>query len=120
MSNDNQKPRRLIVPLQRSPDGAVVRIDRVNNVSGMIDRALNIVDEQLTKIALKSRQAGNELDEKEIRKLETLIKSLATLSKEEREREKGGQDAEGLSDLTPEELVKLAETELLKIKDTKR
>ncbi len=100
--------RKILIPAQKV-NGSIVHIDRVTNVSGMIDRGLGIVDEQLTKLALLSRQAGGAMDEKEIRKLEVLLKSLVNLSKEERERDKSNKDSEALQNLTDAELVKLAQ-----------
>ncbi|MEZ0209214.1 MAG: hypothetical protein ACAH17_03515 [Candidatus Paceibacterota bacterium] len=103
------------MPLQKSADG-IVRIDRVNNVAGMLDRALNIIDEQLTKIALKSRQAGGLLDANETKSLHGHVKALVELSKEEREREKADKTAEQLASLSNDELLELAKAQLESVK----
>lgn len=109
----DQKPKRIIVPLQKSGDG-VVRVDRVHSVAGMLDRALGIIDEQLLKIGLKSRQMT--LDEKEAKVLQGYVKSLVELSKEEREREKNDKTAEELKDLSDAELLELANQQLQTLK----
>jgi hypothetical protein len=113
---NNDKPRRLIVPLQKSSDGATVRVDRVSSISNSIDRAFGIVDEQLMKIGIKSRTSGM-LDEKDVKALHGHIKALVELSKEERERDKSNKDPEDLKDLTHEQLLELAATELGTAKD---
>jgi hypothetical protein len=114
MKMNEQRPRRIIVPLQKSGDG-VVRVDRVNSVSGMLDRALGIIDEQLIKIGLKSRTAT--LDEKEARVLQGYVKSLVELSKEEREREKADKTPDELKEMSDAELLELANSKLAAIKE---
>lgn len=111
----SDQPRRIIVPVQKTAHGTV-RIDRVNNVSTMLDRALGIIDEQLTKIGLKSRQAGGLLDDKETRALHGHVKALVELSKEEREREKSNKDNEMLQAMTDEELLAHAQEKLQSLK----
>ena len=113
----NDKPKRLIVPLQKSSDGATVRIDRVSSISNSIDRAFGIVDEQLMKIGIKSRQAGGLLQPEDVKALHGHIKALVELSKEEREREKSNKDSEELKDLSHEQLLELAQQELGTAKD---
>lgn len=110
---EHHKNRRIVISPQRSLDAAVV-IDRVNTVDGMLNRALGILDEQLTKLGLKSRSAM--FDEKEARVLQGYVKSLVDLSKEEREREKSNKDAEGLKDMSDAELLELAQSKLSELK----
>jgi hypothetical protein len=90
-------------------------VTRVSNTASIIESALSIVDEQVEKLRLKSN--GETLEEREIRTLHSLIKSLVDLSKEEREREKHDKDSEGLSNLTNEQLIELAQK---KLADTKK
>lgn len=113
----NIDTKRRIVPAAGTT-GGIVKIDRVNSVTGMLDRALNIIDEQLTKIALKSRAAGPNLDEKDAKILQGYVRSLVELSKEEREREKSNKEIEGLDKLTNEELLDLGKEALLGLKDS--
>jgi hypothetical protein len=117
MSDSNQGPRRNILPIMKVPNGSVVNVDRVSNISNSLDRAFGIVDEQLMKIALKSRQAGGVLDDKETKALHGHIKALVELSKEEREREKSNKDAAGLESMTNAELLELAKAQLQTAKD---
>jgi hypothetical protein len=112
---DDKKPKRRYVQAIHTEHG-VVKVDRVNSVSGMINRALGIIDEQLIKIALKSRAPGSTLDEKEAKVLQGYIRSLADLSKEEREREKAIREMGDLDKLTSEELLELGQKTLLGLK----
>lgn len=113
----DEPKRRIIVPVQKV-NGETVRVDRVTNVAGMLDRALTIIDEQLTKIALMSRQnAGGVLDDKHTRALHGHIKALVELSKEEREREKSDKSAEEFKNLSQQELLDLAQKTFGQVKD---
>ncbi len=114
----NYEPKRRIAPMQQTT-GGIVKIDRVHSVTGMLDRALNIIDEQLTKISLKSRAAGPTLEEKDAKILQGYVRSLVELSKEEREREKSNKEIEGLENLTTEELLELGKETLLGVKPDK-
>ncbi len=116
MSDEIRNPRRIIVPMQKTENG-VVRVDRVSNVSGMLDRALTIIDEQLIKLALKSRANSGILDDKETRSLHGHVKALVELSKEEREREKANKDADNLKDMSDAELLELAQEKLTETKE---
>lgn len=115
--NNGNPPRRLI-PQKQTAD-LVSKVDRVSAVSGMLDRALGIIDEQLIKLGAKSRSNGGMLDEKETRALHGHIKALVDLSKEEREREKSDKTPEDLQNLTDEQLLELANKKLVTAKDTK-
>lgn len=106
---EDRKPWKIIVPLQKSPDGAT-RIDKVHTTAGMLERALGIIDDQLIKISLKSKAAI--LDDKESRVLTGYVDALVKLSKEEREREKDDKTAETLKSMSNEELLQLAEQSL--------
>lgn len=108
----DDKPRRIIVPIQKSGDGAV-RVDRINDVDNLLVRSLGILDEQITKLGLKSRSSI--FTEKEARVLQGYVKSLVELSKEEREREKAA-EKNGLEGLSWEELVKLGQEQIEKQK----
>lgn len=102
----DHKPRRIIVPLQKSPDGSVTRVDRVHTTAGMLERALGIIDGQLVKLGLKAHAAI--LDEKESRTLQGYVKSLVELSKEEREREKNDKTADELKGLSTVDMIEMA------------
>jgi hypothetical protein len=110
--SDNNKPRRLMVPLKRSLDAAI-QVDRVEGVDNLLARSLGILDEQLTKIGLQSKHSI--FGEKEARVLQGYIKSLVDLSKEEREREKAADDSE-LKNLTHDQLLELAQSKLSDVK----
>lgn len=111
--SEHHRPKRLVVSPQRSLDAAIV-VDRVHTVDNMLNRALGIIDEQLTKLGLMSRSAI--FDDKEARVLQGYVKSLVELSKEEREREKSNKDAEALQNMSDAELLELAKTKLTELK----
>src|SRR4051812_35810875 len=116
--SDTRKPNRIIVPHQRSPDGTITSIARVHTVSGILDRALGIVDEQLIKLSIKSRSAT--FEERDAKVLQAFVRSLVDLSKEEREREKVDKTSEDLKDLTNDELLALAEAKLATVKEANK
>lgn len=112
----NYEPKKRIAPAVSTP-GGVINVERVHTVDGMLNRALGTLDEQLTKLSIMSRSAT--FTEKEARVLQGYIKSLVELSREERERDKANRDLGDLGNLTPEQLLELAQKELLGLKDSK-
>jgi hypothetical protein len=114
--NNEQRPRRRIIPQARVGNG-IVQVERVHSVTAMLDRALTIIDDQLIRLSLKARAAT--LDDKESRILQGYVKSLVELSKEEREREKANKEAGDLGELTPEQLLELGRETLLGLKSDK-
>jgi hypothetical protein len=107
------KPRRLIVPAVRSPDGTII-VTKLSTVQGTLDKALMIVDDQINKLAIQSKHGT--FADRESKILQGYVKALVDLSKEEREREKANKDSEGFENMTEEEILNLAKEKLAKVK----
>jgi hypothetical protein len=90
--------------------GAVATVDREKGIENTLNTALGVVSEQLQKLAMKSRTAT--FDEKESRILQSYIKSLVELSRENREQEKNDLELEKLKELSNDELLQLANEHL--------
>jgi hypothetical protein len=103
----DESPKRRIIS-----QATVVRTTSTSSSPAkMLEDALGIMDNQIERLRIKA--AHTSLDEREARTLLGYVKGLVEISKEEREREKSG-IAKELSELSTEELLKLAESKLKK------
>ncbi len=99
--------KRKLVP---QPNQRVILVDRAEGIQNTLNTALAIVSEQLQKLALKSK--ASTFTDQESRVLQSYIKSLVDLSKEEREREKSDIELDKLKNLSDAELLELANQHL--------
>jgi hypothetical protein len=97
---DDQFKRRIIPPKSKIEASNIVLMP---NVQSLLSDALMVIQTEVARFSGKARK-GISLDLREARVLQGYIKALVELSKEAREREKNTD----LSEMTPEELLELA------------
>ncbi len=91
-------------------------VDRVDGINNTVNTALAVVSEQLQKMALKSK--ASTFTDAEARTLQTYIKALVDLSREERERDRSDIELEKLKNLSDSELLDLAQKHLVGAQQT--
>lgn len=105
---NTEQPKRKIIP-----QATVVRATAEQpDPARMLNDALAIMAAQIERIRVKA--ASTTLDEREARTLLGYVKGLVDIAKEEREREKSDKVSKEISELSTEELVKLAQEKLKK------
>jgi hypothetical protein len=103
--------KKILIPRQKYAREAIPLI----SLPTVIESTIAILDEQVEKLRLKSRNAT--FDEKDARILQAYIKSLIDLSKEERDREKEDDFAKQLGTMTSEQLLEMYQQ---KVEDLKK
>lgn len=109
--SDEPKKRKITLPVRRPTRAEVTEVLEVPPVDGIISKVVATLGYEINRLYVRSSQFP--LDDKEARKLQGYIKSLAELSKEQREREK----AADLSNLSEDELFEIAKSFLAKHED---
>lgn len=94
---------KLIVPERRKSE--VTAVDRIASVDGMADDLMTIVKNQIEQWRIKAGQ-GAIFDEKEIRIVQGLTKTLVEIEAMQRARLKSKEQDELLKNMTEEELKK--------------
>lgn len=102
--SDEPKRRKVLLPVRNPTRAEVTEVMEVPPVDGIISKVVATLGYEINRLYVRSSQFP--LDDKEARKLQGYIKSLAELSKEQREREK----ASDLSNLTEAELFEIAKS----------
>jgi formate dehydrogenase maturation protein FdhE len=84
----------------------------IPSVAGMLSDALSIMSQQIDRLKVKSGHQQQALDERESRILQGYVKSLIDIAKEDREREKTDKSIKALENMSTEELLEMAKSEL--------
>lgn len=88
-----------------------VELSTIAKTSRILEDAISIISQQVDQFRIKSAR-GDKLAQDEAYLLNSYIKSLVGLSKEEREREKAEKELHDLSNLSDQELLELAQQKL--------
>ena len=101
--------------LNRRGQRSVVReVVPLVNLNTIIEGTIAILDEQVEKLRLKSKGANFGAEDAKI--LQSYIKSVIDLSREEREREAKDEYAKQLAAMTPEQLLQEYESKVKQLK----
>lgn len=92
------------------------QVSTLTKTSRILEDALSVISQQVDHMRIKSNQ-GFKLAQDEAYLLNSYIKSLVGLSKEEREREKAEKELHNLTNLTDEQLLELAQKKLIESRD---
>lgn len=100
------RPKTPLAPPRHS--GRIISVQKETTVSDVIDNALGIIKQQVDTLSAKSRLGGS-LQDQDVKNLRTYVQCLTELSREDRERTKHDGVEDWLSQLSTDELVKLAQ-----------